>query len=143
MPSVSSLVRICAALGIHVADVFGNLAAGSGSVRLVRANERRVYTYPGTGIIDEIVSSDPGHRVEVLRSLVAPGGSTGQKLYVHQADVEVVFVLTGELTITFADSEFRLQPGDSLTFPGRLPHKVRNLGHEESESIWALTPAIY
>jgi transcriptional regulator with XRE-family HTH domain len=143
MPSVSSLVRICSVLRIQVADVFGGLGEGGEPVRLVRRDNRLAYTYPGTGIVDEIVSSDIGRHVEVLRSVIAPGGSTGQKPYVHQAEVEVVFVIRGELTITFSDNEYRLVPGDCLTFPGRLPHKVRNLGHEESESVWTLAPATY
>jgi transcriptional regulator with XRE-family HTH domain len=143
MPSVASLVRICAALGIHVADVFGGLGQDAGTVRLIRPGGRKAYAYPGTGIVDEILGADSGGRVEVLRSIIAPGGSTGQQLYVHQAEVEVVFVLTGELTVSFADCEYRLTAGDSLTFPGPLPHQVRNVGDEESESIWVLAPATY
>ncbi len=143
MPSVSSLVRICTVLRIPVSQVFGDLDEDGGSVRLVKAAMRKAYSYPGTGIRDEVVSSDPDLRVEVLHSVIAPGGSTGKERYTHRAEVEVVFVVSGQVTVAFEDGEYRLHAGDALTFPGSLPHRIRNEGRVESESIWVLAPATY
>ena len=54
MPSIATLVRICAVLQVHVGDVFD---ASGPKARLVRAKERTVYSYPDSGIRDEVLTA--------------------------------------------------------------------------------------
>lgn len=140
MPSVATLVRLCAVLQVHVGDVFDE----SGSrARLVRAAERAVYAYPDAGITDEVLTADPTYRIEVVRSLFAPGGSTGGQLYSRGSQVEAAVVLRGQLVISLENEEFLLDAGDALTFPGTLPHDVRNPSKDPAEVIWIYSPATY
>lgn len=140
MPSISTLVKICAALHVAVGDVFD---APGPKARLVRRSERPVYAYPDSGVRDEILSADPTHRLEVVHSHFEPSGSTGGQPYAHGSQVEAAIVLKGRLVVRLGDEEFRLRAGDTLTFPGATPHEVRNPYSRPAEVIWVYTPATY
>jgi len=140
MPSIASLVRICAVLQVHVGDVFDE----SGSkARLVRSSERVVYSYPESGIRDEVLTADPTYRIEVVHSHFAPGGSTGGQLYSHGSQVEAAIVLKGQIVVRLEDEQHTLRVGDALTFPGTLLHDVRNPLKRPAEVIWVYSPATY
>lgn len=140
MPSIASLVRICAVLQVHVGDVFDK----SGSkARLVRASERSVYSYPDSGVTDEVLTADPTYRIEVVHSHFAPRGSTGGQLYSHGSQVEAAIVLKGQIIVRLEDEEHHLRAGDALTFPGTLLHDVRNPLSRPAEVIWIYSPATY
>ena len=140
MPSIASLVRICAVLQVHVGDVFD--ASGS-KARLVRSSERTVYSYPESGIRDEVLTADPTYRIEVVHSHFDPGGSTGGQPYSHGSQVEAAIVLKGRIVVRLEDEEHTLQAGDALTFPGTLLHDVRNPYSRPAEVIWIYSPATY
>jgi transcriptional regulator with XRE-family HTH domain len=138
MPSIANLVRFCAALGIEVGDVFSGTAPNG---RVVREAERKTYVWE-TGIRDEVLSVDSTKRLELLHSTFAPGGTTGEP-FTHGSEIEVALVLRGRIRVTVGDAHYELQPGDALTFSGTLPHSIANIGADEAEVIWALTPATF
>jgi mannose-6-phosphate isomerase-like protein (cupin superfamily) len=45
-------------------------------------------------------------------------------------------VLQGELEIQVEKEVYHLKPGDSITLPSRLPHKISNIGKKEAVAIW-------
>lgn len=140
MPSIATLVRICAVLQVHVGDVFD---ASGPKARLVRAQERTVYSYPDSGIRDEVLTADPTYRIEAVHSFFAPGGSTGGQLYSHGSQVEAAIVLKGEIVVRVENETYTLRAGDALTFPGTLLHDVRNPRKRPAEVIWIYSPATY
>ena len=80
--------------------------------------------------------------VEVIRSIIAPGGNGGAELYTLDCEVEFVYVIRGAVTITLADEHHEIFAGDAMTFRGRDPHTWRNASvDEECEVLWVLSPA--
>ena len=140
MPSISTLVKICAALHVRVGDVFEATGAKG---RLVRPSERTVYVYPDSGVRDEVLTSDPTYRIEVVYSSFAPGGSTGGQPYSHGSQVEVAIVLKGEIVVRLENEQHHLRKGDCLTFPGTLLHEIQNPLSRPAEVIWVYSPATY
>jgi mannose-6-phosphate isomerase-like protein (cupin superfamily) len=140
MPSIAALIRLCAALEVEVGAILSPTAPRG---RVVRREERPVYLFAEAGYRDEIVSSDSAKRLEVMRSILEPGGSTGPEPYSHGSDVEVAFVLKGRIIVDFGDESYDLRAGDALTFSGTLPHRVTNPGRVDAEIVWSLTPARY
>jgi transcriptional regulator with XRE-family HTH domain len=140
MPSIASLVGVCAVLQVHVGDVFD--AEGS-KARLVRRPDRIVYSYPETGVRDEVLTADPTYRIEVVHTYFDPKGSTGGQPYSHGSQVEAAIVLKGRLVIRLGAEEFALRAGDALTFPGTLLHDVQNPLDRPAEAIWVYSPATY
>ena len=81
--------------------------------------------------------------MQVIRSVIQPGGHGGDELYAVAADVDVLHVLSGAIVVRFSDQDWELGPGDSLTFNGHEPHSWRAVGDTGAEVIWVLAPALW
>ena len=55
--------------------------------------------------------------------------------------VEVLHVISGVVTVRFADRSVHLDAGDALTFPGREPHTWQVDEEHGAEVCWVLSPA--
>ena len=136
-PSVATLVAICDAVGIKVGSLFEPPPS-----QIVRAGEGSPINFGGQGASEFLVTPGSQTALEVIQSLISPGGSGGDDLYSLDNDVEFVFVIRGTLTVVLASEEHELGPGDAMTFRGRDPHTWRNCStEEECEVIWVLVPA--
>lgn len=136
-PSVASLVAICEAVGLKVGELFEPPPS-----QIVRAGQGAPINFGGEGAEEFLLTPGSQTDVEVIRSLIAPGGTAGDDLYSLDCDVEFVYVLAGRLTIILGDDEHELSAGDSMTFRGRDPHTWHNASNEERcEVLWVLAPA--
>ncbi len=139
-PSMSTLVRIAAALKVSIAQLF-EVTNPEGIV--VRAADRRTIKYPDLDIADAVISSDPTGQLQVLESIIGPGRTSGPDLSAHGADVECVVVLEGSLDLLLAGRRYSLHGGDTLTFQGELPHGFVNPTDKSTRVIWVMTPATF
>lgn len=136
-PSVASLVAICEAVGLKVGELFEPPPS-----QIVRAGEGAPINFGGEGAEEFLLTPGTQTDVEVIRSIIDPGGTAGDDLYSLDCDVEFVYVLRGRLTIILGDDEHELGAGDSMTFRGRDPHTWHNASDEEGcEVLWVLAPA--
>lgn len=138
MPSVGTLVRVCEALAVGVAEIIGQAPPAG---RVVRANQRVSYPYLGTH--DELISADPTRSLQVFYTLIDPGAGSGAELIQHGADAELVLVLSGELEVQLELERIVLKRGDSVTFPGTIPHGLNNRSARPVEMICVITPETY
>jgi mannose-6-phosphate isomerase-like protein (cupin superfamily) len=136
-PSIASLRRIARALGLAIADLFVEPEPAG---LVVRAGERRRIAYPGLGAVDEFLTRGPGGRLQVIMSIVQPGGGTGEEPYTHDSDEEVLVVLEGELDLWVGDEHFHLEAGDAVTHSSRLPHRNTNRGSRPARILFCITP---
>jgi transcriptional regulator with XRE-family HTH domain len=137
--SVSSLLRICGALGIRVGELFDD---EDGPV-LVRADEAPAIQFGGEGADDRLLSARANRKLQVIHATVAPGGHSGERGYATPSDAQFVHVLRGEFELTLAGEPYRLRAGDSLTFSGREPRAWRNAGRGRAEVLWVITPSLF
>lgn len=137
-PSVASLVGICDALGLSVAELFQ-----TPQTTLVRRSDRcTIADLPKAAEVVDTLLTPPGERyVTVLESAVAPGGSGGAALYTLPSECEVCYVLEGEVEVQVEDQTFALTEGDALTFGAAVPHSWRALGGA-ARILWILAPAL-
>ncbi len=136
-PSVASLVAICEAVGLKVGELFEPPPS-----QIVRAGHGAPINFGGEGAEEFLLTPGTQTDVEVIHSLIQPGGTAGDDLYSLDCDVEFVYVLRGTLTVTLADDDHTLEAGDSMTFRGRDPHTWRNPSTDTvSEVLWVLAPA--
>jgi transcriptional regulator with XRE-family HTH domain len=137
-PTISTLSRVMQALGEPVSLLFqGPDSPGP----LVRREHRR--SIQSHGVEDELLSPTRSGRLEVLETVVSPGGGSGSEPYSHPGDEECVVLLSGVLHLTVSDVTYDLKPGDALTFPCRSPHAWTNAGPAEARALWIITPAGY
>jgi transcriptional regulator with XRE-family HTH domain len=136
-PSLSSLARICDALGVRMGDVFDPEAADA--VRLIRRDER-----PATDWNPNHFLLSPPHerRLQAIESNIPPRGSAGEP-YSFPGDVEFVYVLAGTLELRVGGDVYLLHEGDALTYPLREPHTWTNPADEEARVLWVAVPNPY
>ena len=138
-PSVSTLLRICDAVGIEVGSLFESPWSD-----LVRVTDRTRIDFGGSGVTDWLLSPNPDAPLQVLYSEIAPGGGGGDEAYTLAADHEFVLVLTGSLRVTVGDAEHVLEAGDALTFCPRDPHTWANASRTEAATVlWVMSPSPY
>src|SRR5581483_2368438 len=137
-PSVASLVCICDALGVSVADLFR-----TPETTLVRRADRpRIADLPkAADVVDTLITPADERHVTVLETAAAPGGSGGATLYTLPSECEVCFVLHGSVEIQVEDQHFTLQAGDALTFGAAVPHSWKALS-DGARILWILAPGL-
>jgi transcriptional regulator with XRE-family HTH domain len=135
-PSVASLVSICDAVGLSMADLFA-----TPRTTLVRAAERpSLDGLPKVGVHDTLITPELERHVTVLESVIPPGGSGGEALYTLPSECEVCFVLEGALRLEVEGETFELETGDALTFGAAVPHTFSSAAG--ARVLWILAPAL-
>ncbi|KAB2845568.1 MAG: helix-turn-helix domain-containing protein [Hyphomicrobiaceae bacterium] len=136
--SVASLVRICEAVGISVGSLFDPPQAD-----LVQKADRREIKFGGIAVAEYLLTPSTASRFQVIESIIAPGGSSGDEGYELQADSEFVHVLSGRLKIRVKDNEFDLAAGDSITFSPRDAHHWINPSKRYGAHVlWVVSPPL-
>ncbi|MFD1573443.1 helix-turn-helix domain-containing protein [Agromyces cerinus subsp. nitratus] len=137
-PSVSSLITLCDVLSISVGSLFE-----APDVQFVPAGTGPRVNLGGVDTEERLLSARGESKVQVIRSVIQPGGHGGDELYAVAAEVDVLHVLSGTMQVRFSDQDWELGPGDSLTFNGHEPHSWRAVGDAGAEVIWVLAPALW
>ena len=136
-PSVASLVSVCEVIGVRVGELFE-----PPSTSLVRASEGRPINFGGRNVREFLLTPGTQGHLQVIHSILEPGGEGGAELYTLDCEVEFVYVVRGDLEISLATESVLLSAGDAFTFPGREPHTWSNARKdEECEVLWVLAPA--
>ncbi|MFJ4688708.1 helix-turn-helix domain-containing protein [Streptomyces sp. NPDC091377] len=135
-PSVTSLVTLCQVLSLPVGSLFEG--ADTEVIRLAAAPRLNM---GGHGVEDRMVTPRAQSKIQILRSRLEPGAHGGEDLYTINCDVEVLHVVSGEVSVRFTDRTEILAAGDTLTFSGREPHTWHNSGPGPAEVTWTFVPA--
>jgi transcriptional regulator with XRE-family HTH domain len=138
-PSLSSIARICDALGVALSRIFEPEPAPA----LVRRSER-TRLESGTASENHLLSSRDEARFQAIESLLAPGATAGDELSSLPGEMEFVYVLEGSLELQVGEERHVLEEGDALTYPLAKPHTWRNGSQTRSARIlWVAVPNPY
>ncbi|RZU32136.1 helix-turn-helix domain-containing protein [Blastococcus saxobsidens] len=136
-PSVASLVTVCGVLGISVGQLFE-----APDTSLVRAGEAPPINFGGRGLREYLLTAGSQRQLQVIRSLVEPGGGGGPELYSLACEAEFVYVAAGQLRLLLPGDTVDLADGDAFTMPGATPHTWLNPSqHTVADVLWVLSPA--
>ena len=137
-PSLSSIARICDALGVRLSTIFEREPAPA----LVRHDERAQVDNPHT--LSFLLSSRDEHRFQAIESEVAPGGGAGDELTSLPGEMEFVYVLEGSLELRVGDEVHVLEAGDALTYQLSKAHTWKNNSRTEKlRVLWVAVPNPY
>ena len=136
-PSIATLRRIAVALGTSIGVILDEAGPHG---QLVRANQRRVVTYPGLMARDEFLTDGSGGRLQVIMSVVEADGGTGPEAYSHESDEECLIVLEGSLDLWVGAEHHRLETGDAIRYSSRVPHRNQNPGPGVARILFIITP---
>ncbi|HLU55149.1 MAG TPA: helix-turn-helix domain-containing protein [Pseudonocardia sp.] len=139
-PSVATLYRLAAALGVGATDLLPpSLDEG---VVVVRAGEG-----VGTGMDETpgvaqsvLLAGAPGRLMEARRATIEPGQPAGD-WFDHDGE-DFLHVLGGVLRVEFGSGRVeQLQAGDSMWHEGRIPHRWR-VGPDVGASLLLVTARV-
>lgn len=132
--SVNTLTKVCSALGITVGQLF---CPTSDRSRVLRREDAQQIDLLGA---TKIVYSRPAMASTDLYSVsFPPGGSTGDKRYVHNDQTELVLCTLGFVGVELDSVQHVLRAGDSIDFSSDTPHRIVNIGNESAEFVWLIT----
>lgn len=140
-PSVASLRKVAQAFGVPLTELFQGPVIPEN--RVVRRAERRQLIHPSRQWRDYLLTPSLTGKLQVILSVIEPGGGSGEEPYAHDSDEECVVILRGRLEFWVGPDRYLLEEGDSIVFESRIPHRNRNAGPEQAEVLWITTPPSY
>jgi transcriptional regulator with XRE-family HTH domain len=123
-PSIASLERIAAVLGVTLGDFFAESVPSPTSV--VRAADRQKLTSAWSRATIEALGPAGGIQVlEPLMITLAPGGRSGTRLHAARLE-QFALVCEGEVMLTLPAGPYALIHGDAVGIPAETPHQWHN-----------------
>jgi transcriptional regulator with XRE-family HTH domain len=132
-PSLHSLERIAAGLGVTVGDFFHS--AEQSGPEIVRSTSRAVLQSEWSNSqIESLGNLGSGSRIEALLVTIRPKGVSAKRMYPSNTEV-FALVLAGSVSIELPGSTQVLQRGDAITLPAGMPHKWENKGNRDVQLL--------
>lgn len=159
--SLNSLLALAKALNVSVLYF---IAEGNGSKRplqqrpeaelpapqpvapycpVVYPGLRKQLVFPATGVKLELLVPSLGRKMMAFKGRLEPGKShLASRL--REPTEEIIYVLSGALTLEFTDGSYTLHPDESIYFEGENLLKMTGASENE-DTVWlsVITPAVF
>lgn len=120
-PSIASLERIAAVLGVTIAGLLTATPEETGAI--VRASDRRrLASSWSKAQIEDLGGSG---KLEAVMITIAPGGRSGKSPTSHPGE-ELGIVFQGTVSLTLGEVVHQLKRGDAVSFSSDVPHLWEN-----------------
>lgn len=142
-PSIAALLRLAAALGVHVAQLFDLNTVPSPRYTLQRATD----VGPATGGAAGLVPLASGRARKAMEPfLIRPpmaGDTKARPIHwAHHDGDEMVFVVSGSIAVKLGSEEMLMEKGDCLYFSGEERHDLRSVGDRQAEVLVVVAVSI-
>ena len=142
VPPIGTLSRIAHALKTEITELLHDPATGSSrAFTLVRSNERLPVVRGGTAFGYDYVSlaDTKSHKKMEPFLFTFPSQIDKHVFFEHEGE-EFLFVLSGRVEWQAGREKVILEPGDSIYFDSRLPHRGRALDGEATALVVTYNP---
>jgi len=133
-PTVSSLHRLAAALGVRIVSLFG--PEEESQVVFVQAEQRGKTSLPGA-LIESLGTGLAGQRIQPFLVTLESGAGSGGDPITHGGQ-ELVLGLSGRVDYTVNGQVYHIGEGDALLFEASLPHYWCNVTWEPARILLIL-----
>ena len=137
-PSVSTLQQVAAALELPI-NAFFEIKTNPQAIVYQKARDRQSAAFTH-GTLADLGAGFARPGLEPFVVTLEPQADSGDTPILHTG-IEFVFCLEGCIGYEVDEQTFILEPGDSLLFEARLPHRWRNAEDSPSRSLLLLCPA--
>jgi transcriptional regulator with XRE-family HTH domain len=118
-PSIGSMQKIAAALGVTLGEFFTSAGGKGASGTIVRTKDRNRFSSDWSSAVLEAAGS--GQRLDAVVIHLAAGGRSGKHPYGHDTAEDYAFVLKGPVALVLGPDRHLLRTGDAVCFlPGEL-----------------------
>lgn len=127
--SLDTLVQIANALGVTLSHLFSSYGKPLGGAQLVKSGEGMEVVRRGTrnGHTYHLLAYDQGPKKSFEPFLINLEDSGEQFSPFEHSGTEFIYMLQGLLEYRVGEELYTLEPGDSLTFRGEIPHKPERM----------------
>jgi DNA-binding XRE family transcriptional regulator/mannose-6-phosphate isomerase-like protein (cupin superfamily) len=127
--SLDTLSRIAEALGVSMAHLFRHYNIPSGGAQLVKAGEGMAVVRRGTrrGHTYHLLAYDQGPKKTFEPFLVTMDDASEVFPTFEHPGTEFLYLLEGRIEYRHGKQTYVMEPGDSLTFRGDVPHGPERL----------------
>lgn len=127
--SLETLAKLASALGVSLATLFRNYNVPAGSAQLVKQGEGMEVVRRGTkrGHTYHLLAYDQGPMKLFEPFLITMDDASEVFPTFEHPGTEFIYMLEGAIDYRHGQSTYRLEPGDSLTFRGDIPHGPEKL----------------
>ena len=140
-PAIDTLLALADVLDINLEFLFEEYRKVK-PVKIIKADER-AFLAEGDVIYEELARPTTPDKDDSIESYVLkiPAGSHTHKGSYGHIGRELGIIIKGTAKLTYENSEYILNEGDSVSFSASVPHILENIGKDELEAIWVVTPA--
>jgi transcriptional regulator with XRE-family HTH domain len=138
-PSLNTLGKIAAALGVPIAALFDGQAPAR--IQVSRRTEHPAVSFDGSPETWTVLGAGlfEGKIRAVVATLPARGrGVSTDKVVIKSGQMKLFYVLAGTVGLHYNGERHRLETGDSALLDGGLPHGWENLGTRTARVLWVI-----
>jgi transcriptional regulator with XRE-family HTH domain len=137
-PSVSTLQQLANALNVPITAFFKS-DMPKNKISYQKAGQRPLVAFH-RGTLEDLGGGLTLRGGQPFIVNLEPKADSGPSPIVHTGH-EFVYCLDGHLSYQIEDTQYLLEPGDSLLFEAHLPHSWKNIGDNTLRSLLVLCPA--
>ena len=143
--SVETLRKIAKVLDTTLAILFAddeeieNLIINNEEQFVVRKVDRKKISFSDSLYTCELLTPNLQGEIEFLLVRLSPNKSTEEIISTSKGE-HCIYVLEGELVITFNKNEYVIQKRDSIRLNRQTPYKIENRSLKKASYISAITP---
>jgi len=139
-PSLATVLKLAHALGLSSGQLLDETWQDDAIV-VVKAHERIPFSreHDRAGYLYEAIAAQRSDKSMMPFIMRPPLRHMGKTELVQHAGEELIYVLSGEIEIIFADRQVALGVGDSIYFNASIPHRARSLGKVMGEALVVVT----
>lgn len=144
-PSLESLKRLADAVGMRIGDLFvddTNGAPENSRFFVTKRGMRKQIRYPGSGILNELLTPDLQRQFEAIWVEAQPGATSGGHPHSHAGE-ECGVVIFGSMRFWVGNTDLELTAGDAIYLDSTLPHRWVATGTEPLVAVWMITPPTF
>ncbi len=136
-PSLHTIGKIAAALGVPIATLFD--AEPAGRIHVTRAKDYPAVSFDGSSERWTILGA--GLFEGKIRAVVSTlpsrtRGMTTEKVIIKPGQMKLFYVLEGKVALHYNGDRHLLESGDSAVLDGGTPHGWENRGTRKARALW-------
>ena len=138
-PSLHTLGRVAAALGVPIATLFDGQPAGS--IVVSRAKDYPVVSFDGSSERWAVLGAGLFQgKIRAVGSSLGPRGKgvKTDKVILGPGQMKLFYVIEGTVALHYNGDRHVLEAGESAVLDGGIPHNWENLGTRQAKALWVI-----
>ncbi len=138
-PSLHTVGRIAAALGVPIASLFDGQPPAR--IQITRRKDRPRVSFDGSSETWAVLGAGLFEgKIRAVEATLGPRsrGVATDKVVIKPGQMKLFYVLDGTVALQYNGERHRLLAGDSALLDGGLPHGWENLGSTRARVLWVI-----